>query len=116
MSFKSFDKAYCIHYPNEDRRRDVAIQFDMVGVDPEYIHAKRPWHRFNVTNMRRNPPIEFACNMSHMKAVLSSFDDERPIFFEDDVVFCEGWKKQTHRAMETVADDWDILYFGGHPR
>ena len=40
--------------------------------------------------MRRNPPIEFACNMSHIKAVIKSYNDERPIFFEDDVVFCEG--------------------------
>ena len=113
---KNFDKSYCIHYPNDDRRRDVAIQFEKVGVDPEYVHARRPWHKFNVSNMRRNPPIEFACNMSHIKAVIKSFDDERPIFFEDDVVFAEDWERHFNAAFKGLPDDWDLLYLGGHPR
>ena len=111
-----FDKSYCIHLPNEDRRRDVEIQFEKVGVNPEYVHARRPWHRFNVTNMRRNPPIEFACNLSHIKAVIRSFDDKRPIFFEDDVVFSDSFRNELDTAFSAIPDDWDVLYLGGHPR
>ena len=113
---KRFDKSYCIHYPNDDRRRDVEKQFNMVGIDPEYVHAARPWHKFNVTNMRRNPPIEFACNMSHIKAVIKSFNDERPIFFEDDVVFSQDWQAELNLAFDSIPEYWDILYLGGHPR
>ena len=111
-----FDKSYCIHLPNEDRRRDVEIQFEKVGVNPEYVHAPRPWHRFSVTNMRRNPPIEFACNLSHIKAVIRSFDDKRPIFFEDDVVFSDSFRNDLDTAFSAIPDDWDVLYLGGHPR
>ena len=115
-AFNYFDAAYCVHFPNEDRRRDVAIQFEGVGLDPKYVHAKRPWHKFNVTNMRRNPPIEFACNMSHIKAVIASIDDKRPIFFEDDVVFSETWGAQLEFALNHIPGEWDVLYLGGHPR
>ena len=113
---KTFDAAYCIHLPNEDRRRDVEIQFERVGLSPTYVHARRPWHKFNVTNMRRNPPIEFGCNMSHIRAVIKSFDDKRPIFFEDDVVFSDTWDEQLDLALKHLPDDWDVLYLGGHPR
>lgn len=113
---KYFDGAYCVHYPNPDRREAVEKQFQMVGVAPEYIYARRPWHKFDVTNMRRNPPIEFACNMSHLKAVMASFDDKRPVIFEDDVIFSPAWEKQLDDAFAVLPDDWDLLYFGGHPR
>ena len=113
---KNFDAAYCIHYPNDDRRKAVEVQFERVGLSPEYVHARKPWFKFNVTNMRRNPPIEFACNMSHIKAVIKSFNDERPIFFEDDVIFADDWRKMLDSALKRLPIDWDLLYFGGHPR
>ena len=113
---KHFDAAYCIHLPNPDRRRAVEKQFQKVGLDPQYVHARRPWYKFNVTNMRRNPPIEFACNMSHIKAVMASFDDKSPVFFEDDVVFSSVWEQQLEDTFQALPDDWDLLYLGGHPR
>ena len=111
-----FDAAYCIHYPNDERRETIGKQFELVGLEPRYIHARKPWHKFNVTNMRRNPPIEFACNMSHIKAVIASCDDRNPIFFEDDVVFCDDWAARLNAVMNTIPYNWDVLYFGGHPR
>ena len=113
---KRFDKSYCIHYPDDDRLTSVEKQFEKVGVDPEYVHARIPWHKFNVTNMRRNPRIEFACNMSHIKAVIKSLNDERPVFFEDDVIFSPDWRKDLELAFRHIPDDWDVLYLGGHPR
>lgn len=111
-----FDASYCIHYPNDDRLVAVKEQFERAGLDPKYVHARRPWYKFNVTNMRRNPPIEFACNMSHIKAVLASFDDKTPVFLEDDVVFSHDWEYQLDEAFKVIPKDWDLLYLGGHPR
>ena len=116
LTLNHFDRSYCIHFPNDDRRKAVKKQFERVGVSPQYVHARKPWYKFNVTNMRRNPPIEFACNMSHIKAVMQSFGDKRPIFFEDDVVFSDDWRQHLDSALNIIPDDWDVLYLGGHPR
>jgi GR25 family glycosyltransferase involved in LPS biosynthesis len=113
---KYFDKAYCINYPNLERREAVEKQFARVGIEPEYVFAKRPWFKFNVTNMRRNPPVEFACNMSHIKAVMRSYNDKRPIFFEDDVVFSANANLEIAAAKKFLPENWDVLYLGGHPR
>ena len=111
-----FDKAYCIHYPDQDRRRIIEDEFKRVGLDPTYVHAKRPGRGFSMTNMRRAPKFEFACNLSHIKAVGMSFNDERPVFFEDDVAFSPDWRKDLDAVMSAMPDDWDVLYLGGHPR
>ena len=115
LTFNHFDKAYCIHYPSSGRQETIEAEFAKVGIQPEYVFAARPHISFHVTNMRRNPRIEFACGMSHIKAVVHSFGDERPIFFEDDVVFAADWQKILSK-IEALPIDWDILYLGGHPR
>ena len=115
---KVFDKVYCIHLPNQDRRETIQKQFERVGItDVEYVYANRPRHKFNITNMRRNPPIEFAVNLSHIKAVAHAIADDaqRPLFLEDDVVFSGDANKTLDLAMKALPDDWDVLYMGGHP-
>lgn len=116
QTFSHFDKAYCVHYPDDIRRRDVALQFEKVGLSPKYIHADRPHIGFSITNMRRNPKLEVACSMSHIRAVVASIDDKRPIIFEDDVEFSSDWPVLLSTALADLPEDWDILYLGGHPR
>ena len=116
MSFEYFSDAYCIHYPDPIRKEQALFEFGRVGLEPTYVHAQRPMVGFNMSNMRRAPKFEFACNLSHIKAVGKSLCDERPVFFEDDVVFSDSWQEDLDSAMSIIPDDWDVLYLGGHPR
>ena len=121
MSFDYFDKVYCIHLPNPERRAAIEKQFKRVGIkDVTYVHARPPAPGFTMSNMRRAPLGEFGCSLSHIKAAIHALADGArcPLFLEDDVIF-------SHDAVErmqsiTVDLDlfpyWDILYLGGHPR
>ena len=119
--FDYFDRVYCIHLPNKERREAIEKEFERVGIkDVQYIHATEPRQDFYMSNMRRGPRGELGCSLSHIKAVVQAIADgaERPLFFEDDVIF----SKDTCERMREVAHDldlfpyWDVLYFGGHPR
>jgi hypothetical protein len=121
MSFDYFDKVYCIHLPNPERREKIEREFKHVGItDVQYIHADRPDAGFTMSNMRRNPRGEFGCSLSHIRAACLAISDgaKRPLFIEDDVVFHAGAVER----MRSVRRDldllpyWDILYMGGHPR
>lgn len=115
--FGIFDRAYCIHYPNQERRPIIEAEFKRVGIDGvEYVHASRPMPKFAPNNMRRNDRMEFACNMSHAKAIMLSMRDETPVFFEDDIRFVQDWESLLSHAIRDLPDDWDLLYLGGHPR
>ena len=106
-----FDKVYCIHLPNVDRRKLIESQ-----IDATYIHADPPPSGFTMSNMRRNPRAEMGANLSHIKAVVRAIADgaKRPLFIEDDIVFRPGYKDRLTQGLDEA--DWDVLYLGGHPR
>ncbi len=119
MSFKYFDRVYCIHLPNDQRRIDIQQQFSDVGIKHvQFIHARRPRGSFRMSNMRRGPVGEFGCSLSHIKAAVRALADgtERPLFLEDDVIFAPGAKQTMLDVIDELPKDWDILYMGGHPR
>ena len=68
--------------------------------------------------MRRNPAIEFAVNLGHMKNVITAIQDQakRPLFLEDDVHFHADRLDVIQRARYELPFDWSVLYLGGHPR
>jgi hypothetical protein len=107
--FDLFDRVYCIHLPNDQRRKHIESQ--LTGVDVTYVHVDVPPVGFSVPNMRRNPRAEFGAGLSHIAAVVRAIADraKRPLFIEDDVTF------KTDTA-DDEARDWDVLYLGGHPR
>jgi len=113
-----FDRVYCIHYPDPERREKVHREFKKVGItDVEYVYADRPKGKFHITNMRRAPAAEFAVNLSHIKAVVHAIEDgaKRPVFFEDDIVFRDNANQVLTEAVKALPEDWDVLYMGGHP-
>jgi hypothetical protein len=125
MSFDYFDRVYCIHLPNPERRKAIERQFKIVGIkNVQYIHAKPPAPGFHMTNMRRAPLGEFGCSLSHIKAAVHALADgaKCPLFLEDDVIFShDAFKRMGFIAHELPArindtQRWDILYLGGHPR
>ena len=113
-----FDRVYCIHMPDPDRRRAIDEQFAKVGIaNVSYVYASRPKGVFHMTNMRRAPAAEFAVNLSHIKAIAHAIADgaKRPLFLEDDIVFRDDSNQILTAALEALPDDWDVLYMGGHP-
>jgi len=114
-----FDRVYCIHLPNPERREAIEQQFASVGVDNvTYIHAKPPAENFHMSNMRRGARGEFGCSLSHIKAAVHAIKHgaQQPIFFEDDVTFRAGTLESMGQALQELPLNWDVLYLGGHPR
>ena len=121
MTFAWFDRVYCIHLPNAERRAAIEAQFASVGIaDVKYLHAKPPGRDFKMSNLcRANANAgEFGANMSHVKALVRAIAEgsERPLFLEDDIVFREGAVERLAAALADLPADWDMLYLGGHPR
>ena len=117
--FDYFDKVYCIHLPNDERREKIERQFERVGIkDVTYIHAHEPHRGFESTNMRRNPRGEFGANLSHIKAVITAISDkvQYPLFIEDDIEFVSNAPAKLQKVLNDIPASWDVLYFGGHPR
>lgn len=117
MFFKGFDRIYVVHLPDAGRRARMQAQLDRFGVSATFVHAKQPPATFTMSNMRRNPRMEFGCSLSHIAAIVEAIADraEQPLFLEDDVVFAAD----TRERIETVwtpLPKWDVLYLGGHPR
>lgn len=113
-----FDRVYCIHLPDSGRREKIQQEFKKVGIaDVEYVYADPPKGSFHITNMRRAPLAEFAVNLSHIKAVAHAIADgaQRPIFFEDDIVFRDDANQILTEALKALPEDWHVLYMGGHP-
>jgi hypothetical protein len=105
-----FDKVYCVHLPNPERRAAMDAELARMGLVAEYVHAKAPARGFTMSNMRRNPAAEFGCALSHIKAILRAEDDGvRPLIIEDDVRFLSP-------PTFDLPADWQICYLGGHPR
>jgi GR25 family glycosyltransferase involved in LPS biosynthesis len=112
-----FDKVYCIHLPNAERRKAMDAEFARVGIkDVTYVHADAPPAGFTMSNMRRNPRAEFGVSLSHIKAIVQAIDDRAiyPLFVEDDVTF--NLRQHAGFYNRIVSQWWDVLYLGGHPR
>jgi hypothetical protein len=110
-AFDFFDRVYCIHLPNEQRRKHMDAQLASVGLSATYVCADAPPKGFTVPNMRRNPRAEFGANLGHISAIVEAIADgaKRPLFLEDDVTF-------KRVEVGPLVEKWDLLYLGGHPR
>ena len=117
--FDYFDYIYCIHIPNKQRRSLMEAEFKRIGIAGrvQYIYATPPPKGFTISNMRRAPRGEFGVNLSQIKAVVKAISDgaQRPLFFEDDVIFHENTHDLLTTSLQDLPDDWDMLYMGGHP-
>lgn len=111
----NFDRVYCIHVPNQERRERIQRELDKMGMVATFVYANKPPAALKMSNMRRRPCAEFGVNLSHIKAVVTAMQDgaQSPLFIEDDIVF-ESWARD--RLAEIDLPEWDVLYFGGHPR
>jgi hypothetical protein len=110
--FEIFDRVYCVHLPNAERRKAIEVELARIGFgECRFVWADKPPKGFTISNMRRNPGAEFGCALSHIKAIMHAVADgaRAPLFIEDDVVFGEMPEIK-------LPPDWRVLYLGGHPR
>ncbi len=123
MSFAFFDRIYCIHLPHQtDRMEHIRSELKKINVnvdrDVTFVHASPPARDFSMSNFARNSVGEFGCNLSQITAVVRAIKDgaQRPLFIEDDIFFTDDATDRLDDFLHKVPHDWDILYFGGHPR
>ena len=111
---KYFDKVYCI---NLDRRPD------------RYEKFTREMARFGITDVERYSAIdgntiandspllngELGILTTHMGIVQKSNEEgfKNVLILEDDVAFTEELHK-LDEYMQSVPEDWDMIYFGGN--
>jgi len=117
-AFKFFDRVYCVHLPNPQRRVAMETQFTRLGIEAQYLHAAQPPGQFSIWNMRRNARGEFGANLSHVKCLSHALAEgaRQPLFIEDDVVFRADAEQLLAESLSGLPADWDVFYLGGHPR
>lgn len=118
--FDFFDQIYCIHIPNKIRRPLIEAEFQRIGIADrvQYVHATPPPKNFTISNMQGRGAVgNMGVNLSQIKAVVQSIanDAKHPLFFEDDVMFHENAHELLEKSIDSLPEDWDILYMGGHP-
>lgn len=119
--FDHFDRIYCFHLPQETERKEIVTkEFENMGFADrvEFIHVTPPPKNFTMSNMRRNSRTEFGVNLTQFKAIVHAAIDgaQTPLFFEDDVTFRPDTHELLSAALSELPEDWDLMYFGGHPR
>jgi len=110
---------YCIHLPNDERRKHIEVELARVGfTDITYIHAQEPVKDYTSNNFRRNPRNELGCSLSHIKAISLAISEghDEALFVEDDIVFSDGAWNRLGNALDQLEQDYSVLYLGGHPR
>lgn len=115
-AFWNFDHVYVISHPVTGRREAMERRLLDLGIAATFVYAEQPARGFSMNNMRRNPRLEFACSLSHIKAIIRALHDGAlmPLFLEDDVEFGE-FGHLTEALEELPAGRWSVLYLGGHP-
>ena len=90
---------------NLNRRTDRLEQFDKqakaLGIQYERLQA------IEAADAR------LGCKLSHMAAI-SKYDSDVVFIFEDDAVFVDDFEKKFQEAMNSVPNDWHMLYLGAH--
>jgi hypothetical protein len=118
-AFDFFDHVYCVNLPNLPRLNAMLDEFHRVGIaGAQFLHAKPPPALFSMSNFRRNPRDEFGASLSHLKTLVHAIAQraEQPLFVEDDIAFVPEAESRLTTALAELPADWDLLYFGGHPR
>jgi GR25 family glycosyltransferase involved in LPS biosynthesis len=90
---------------NLDRRQDRLERFDQ--------QAKALGINYTRFKAVEATDTRLGCKLSHL-SVLSNYDSEVIFVFEDDAMFVEDFDKKFAEAMNSVPQDWHMLYLGAH--
>lgn len=118
--FDFFGRVYCVNAIH-DRREAIQAQLDSLDIPHwrrDFIHAKRPYSGFKMSNMRRHAAGEFGCSLSHIRAIVTAMNArvQNPLFIEDDIEFDDLARERLRDGLESLGGhQWGVLYLGGHP-
>lgn len=115
--FGWFDHAYVLSDPRTGRLFDTMGHLHDHGIMATSSHVRHD-SALRMNNMRRNPGVEFAVNLGHIKNIVHAIacDWDRPLFLEDDVRLKPSGKDVLTIALEQLPENWSVLYLGGSPR
>ena len=122
---KYLDGVNCIYWINLDRSIDRKKKMENMFLDPVFSGKKierieavdglkeNPCEQI-LCKKRRNTKLEYACLLSHLKAIQKFAEDsvyENALIFEDDVTleFKKYWKKSVKEVIENAPKDWEII-------
>lgn len=111
-----FDRVAVI---NLDRRKDrwdafcAQLPQPWLWSQPERVSAL-DGQSADVPDGWQSGPGAYGCLRSHLQ-LLREADDKRQSLFvlEDDAVFCDGFTAKASLFLDSVPNDWDMIYFGG---
>jgi GR25 family glycosyltransferase involved in LPS biosynthesis len=90
---------------NLDKRQDRLERFDTqakaLGIEYERLQA-----------VEATDPI-MGCKLSHI-AALSKYDSGVIFVFEDDSAFVDNFWQELEASMNSLPDDWDMVYLGAN--
>jgi GR25 family glycosyltransferase involved in LPS biosynthesis len=116
MNLKNIsDKIYVLNLKErEDRRKHILAELEKVDVDEyELIYS------VNGNELNINSRVKKG-NLGLVKTYLNIFDsinneeENNFLFIEDDCVFVEDFNKKLSEYINSLPDDWDMLYFGAN--
>ena len=102
---KYFDRIVVI---NLERRKDRLDQFTK---EAERIGFEFEVHKAIDGKAEGISPI-VAGRLSHIQVLESIKPDEMVLICEDDAIFCDDFLEKLPKHMETLPENWDILYLG----
>ena len=116
--FNWFDSCYVLSDPITARLDACRERLTTVGIYGPIFDYAKACPSLQMNNMRRNPAVEFAVNLGHIKNIVSAIGAgcRRPVFFEDDVDFPKHAEATLGYAIAELPASWSVLYLGGHPR
>jgi len=114
-----FDKVYCINLERRPDRWDkVNIEFNRVGFDDVIKFKAIDGKKLDTSKFKHNPNLllgELGVMETHINIITEAKENKYSsvLILEDDVLFTDeinGLKDY----MESVPDNWDMIYFGGN--
>jgi GR25 family glycosyltransferase involved in LPS biosynthesis len=111
---KGINKIFCINLERRPDRRELAEnEFSRFFLDFEFFKGV-DGHTLDIKSKIK--PGHVGCVLSHLNLFKHIKNLEGDIFMiaEDDVVFSDDFIEKYDRLIESVPDDWNLLYFGGN--
>lgn len=109
-------KAFCINLKHRtDRKEAMEEQFDKVTcLDWDFVEA------IYGNEERCCPPgfstfNEYACLLSHLKALQLAREYDMALILEDDIEFVDNFDSKFEDLLNNIPKEWDIIYLTIYP-
>jgi GR25 family glycosyltransferase involved in LPS biosynthesis len=108
------DNVYCINLPKrKDKLNHIVDQFSRIKLGSYQIINGIDGQKLKVEGNDQRK-CEIGCLRSHISILQDAIEKEynKIAIFEDDVIFCDDFESRFEYYMNTVPEDWEIMYLG----